>query len=848
VVDDKQQPLPGATVALVGTPYGGFTDNDGVYNILNLPPGKYSVQISFVGYETLVVHDVVVSTDQSTQVDGEIKETAIAAGEIVVNAKRLPVDLDLTDTRSSLSSEEIEQLPVQDLEDVVNLQAGVVNGHFRGGRLGEVQFLVDGASVNNPYDHASTLTLDRSVLKEVQVINGTFDAEYGQAMSGVVNAVLKDGTEDFEWSAEAFFGGFAFPGNESRVVDFEAHPGSSQNVQATASGPITSDERTRYLLSARYATQSDAFHATRRFVPTDQSDFEQKIWRPTGDNADERLGYLSEWSGLGKLAHFFRPNMKLSYEILFDIAEGQRNDYNYRLNPDGLNEQHYYAATHGFDWNQELSPATILEVSLRHNHFHYTDWAYEDAFDPRYDAAGPAIGDPSYELGAIIQGVDLNRFEQRSNTFMMKSSVASQVNSEHLIKVGGELFLPRIEFGVPGWLIFTTVDGVQQLVRRIDDPPDFPAPIEYRPIIADGYIQDRIEWEDLTVRAGLRFDYFSARSFLPGDLANPANAIQGAPAPPDVPTTSKTTVSPRLGIAYPIGDRAGIHIAYGHFYQYPGIGTMFANADYNILSNLQASGIEFGVLGNPDVKPERTVQYEIGYRRAITTQIGIDATTFYKDIRDLLGVEFVSTYNDAQYARLTNVDFGDVVGITVAMDFIELGPTTIALDYTWQQAMGNASDPHETSVRAEAGEDPRPRLIPFIWDQRHTLNTTITYAQPRYSVSAILRASSGQPYTPVLETGFGLGLEANSGRKPAGFLVDLRAETALYAAGPKVSLFGRVFNVFDSEFWNGEVFSSTGSPHYSRFPEADEVKLADPTRLYPPRQIEIGIRLGAEGT
>jgi hypothetical protein len=137
-------------------------------------------------------------------------------------------------------------------------------------------------------------------------------------------------------------------------------------------------------------------------------------------------------------------------------------------------------------------------------------------------------------------------------------------------------------------------------------------------------------------------------------------------------------------------------------------------------------------------------------------------------------------------------------------------------------------------------------LIPFNWDQRQTFNSTITYAAPSYSLSAVMRIASGQPYTPVLDAGYGFGLEANSGRKPAGFLLDLRGEVPVKTSGPRMSVFGRVFNVFDSDYFNGDVYPSTGSPYYSRFPEADEASLLNPTRLYPPRRIEFGIRLGGE--
>ena len=103
----------------------------------------------------------------------------------------------------------------------MNLQAGVVEGHFRGGRLGEVQYQVDGVAVNNAFDNKSAFTIDRSILQEVQVISGTFDAEYGQAMSGVVNAVLRTGGEKFQWDGEAFAGGYYYRSDATGLAHYE---------------------------------------------------------------------------------------------------------------------------------------------------------------------------------------------------------------------------------------------------------------------------------------------------------------------------------------------------------------------------------------------------------------------------------------------------------------------------------------------------------------------------------------------------------------------------------------------------------------------------------------------------
>ena len=241
------------------------------------------------------------------------------------------------------------------------------------------------------------------------------------------------------------------------------------------------------------------------------------------------------------------------------------------------------------------------------------------------------------------------------------------------------------------------------------------------------------------------------------------------------------------------------------------------------------------------MKPERTVQYQFGYKQELREWLGLDVTLFYKDVRDLLGSEIITTYNDAQYKRLTNGDFGSVIGFTLALDQRERGIVSTSLDYTWQVAKGNASDPYETAARVDAHEDPRPRNVVFDWDQRHTVNLTVTLAKPdNFNLSGVFRAVSGQPYTPVSEAYL---IEKNSGRKPGAFLTDLRAEKLLGSPGFGLRAFWTVFNLFDMRFFNGAVFANSGSPYYSRTNTTDDQKaLADPTRYYGPRRIEVGLR------
>lgn len=845
VLDEKKEPLPSANVIIQGTTLGAVTDVDGYYSIINIPPGRYDVQVRLVGFRSVTTRGVGVSTNRTTKLDATLQDESITTEAVVVTAQRPIVDVGSTSTMATITDNDIKSLPLQELNDIVNLQAGVVDGHFRGGREGEVQYQVNGVSVNNVFDNKSTVQIDRSLIQEVQVITGTFDAEYGQAMSGVVNTVLKSGGENFQANAEVFTGGFFYESGGKRNLDFTFRPTGIQNYQVSLSGPVGLPQTT-FLVNARRYLYDDFLYGERRYNVTDTANFQTKQTHPTGDGAVVPLGYHKEWSGLAKITNRSLGSIEIAYQALFNQIDSRGMSFPWRYNPDGMTKQQTFSIVHGLDWTHTVTPSTFYTVSVRQNYFDYNDWVYSDFYDPMYDSAGQAKSMQDVDYDAIVQGVDFNRYEQKTNTLLAKGSLTSQVTREHQLKAGGEFQYSDLAFGTAGTLTYKDVGGTQTLVRYVDFPPDYPGVKSYYPLSGAGFVHDLIEWNDLTIRAGLRFEYFNARAYIPSDLANPANAIEGAPESYQKRASPKMSLAPRFGLSYPITARSSIFFSYGHFYQLPPLGTIFANADFTKLARIQAGTVDYGVMGNPDVKPEKTVQYEFGYKNAITDFLGLTVNLFYKDIRDLLGTQFITTYSSAEYAMLTNVDFGSVVGFTIALDQRRVGILSSTIDYTFLIAQGNSSDPHETANLAAAGRDPRPRQVPLNWDQRHTLNMTIQLSQPDdYAVSTILRFTTGQPYTPALGSGFGSSIETNSGRKPNCFLVDLRGEKYFRLGSLDMSVFLRVFNLFNATFFNGMVFATTGSPDYSLTYAVDKNTLADPTRYIAPRRIEIGVSLNS---
>ncbi len=842
VVDQSGEPLIGANVLIEGTNQGAATDFEGYYVILNLRAGTYSVRFGYVGYQSKIIEKVKINSDQTTKLDVSLAAQVIEGETVTIIAQRPLVEFNQTSSISTIGKDEIANLPVQDLNQIINLQAGVIDGHFRGGRIGEVQYQVDGVTVNNPFNNASTLQLDKSVLQEVQVISGTFDAKYGQAMSGVVNAVLRTGSDKFEWSGEIYGGDF-MPLDNTRYPNNESFdPTSIHNIQLTLTGP-TYLPQTNFLLSGRRYFSNGWLYGERRFIPTDRNDFENQQFNPTGDKKIVPMSTTREWSGQFKITNQSIERVQLSYQAIFNKLETKYYSFGLRLNPEGVKPNKTTSVTHGIDITHTLQDNMFYKISLRQNYFDYKSFMYDDVFDPRYIQAGEFKGDANYELGAIVQGVDLGRYIQKTNSGIFKGDFTWQFDRSNFIEAGIEGQFSEISFGSPGFIASTTENGVRVLKprllpERIEDPK-----VEtYHPKQFAAYIQDRLELGDLIIRAGLRLEYYDANAYVPSDLQNPANSIAGAPPSTLKKTTIKSALAPRLGFSFPLTDKASIYFAYGHFYQMPGLADLYNNSNYLVLKDLQAATRTFSTMGNPDLKPQLTVQYEVGLKQALTNFLGLELTFFYKDVRDLLGSEFISTYTAADYPRLTNVDFGSIYGFTIAFDQRFLGPISTSLDYTMQFARGNSSDPYETANRAAAGKDARPRDIPFNWDQRHTINATAVYLEPEnYSVSAILRYGSGMPYTPAIGFGFNADLETNSGQKSPYFLVDLRAEKFFSFDFINLSAFIRITNLLNTHFVNGFVFAGSGSPDYSTNPLGDRAALSDPGRFHEPRRIELGI-------
>ncbi len=216
-VKDSQtgEALIGASVVIEGTSIGAAADLNGFYVLLNIPPGTFTLAASAVGYHRMEVSNVAVSSDLTTAIDFPLVSSAVEEKEVVVIAEHPLVQKDLTATTAIVNGDQINALPVTEVGQVLSLQAGFVAGSLRGGRSGEVAYWIDGVPITDAYDGGEVVEVNKSFVQELQLVSGAFNAEYGQAMSGIVNISTKEGGPKFAGGAGFYIGQHASSSREN---------------------------------------------------------------------------------------------------------------------------------------------------------------------------------------------------------------------------------------------------------------------------------------------------------------------------------------------------------------------------------------------------------------------------------------------------------------------------------------------------------------------------------------------------------------------------------------------------------------------------------------------------------
>ncbi len=495
-----------------------------------------------------------------------------------------------------------------------------------------------------------------------------------------------------------------------------------------------------------------------------------------------------------------------------------------------------------------------------------TDWK-------RYRKGEEYQNYPLAVKGLFYSNGDERLFEKRGSTvYTAKLDFTSQVDFHNQVKSGFEVNSYKItrHYNSLPW-----------------DPLTFIDLYEYKPMGGAVYLQDKLEFQGLVVNVGGRVDYLSKDAKIwPSDTTVP-NRPDLHPEARDKKVDPNLTFSPRLGISHPISDKMTIFFNYGHFTQQPSFHDLYLSLNPNLQRGNQ-------VVGNPDLKPARNIQYELGLNRAITRDMKFNITAYYKDV-----------YNMAQYQRIfisptpydvvKNLDYSNIKGLEITLSRRPRKFLSFDISYVLQYAEGTNSDSYDQyEYHSRDATDPvtgKPRVFPqtvkpLDFDRRHSFVVQADWRFPQdfklnalreFGINVISEAYSGLPYTKRDSKGNRIGT-TNEYRKPWTYNTDLTVDKSFSIHGRKINAFIKVFNLFNrinilniypatglpdedgyhaivgdpsensnNQYWswiqvkdtNGDGVISAEEENVA-YANAYSIYVKDPMNYGPPRQISIG--------
>jgi outer membrane receptor for ferrienterochelin and colicin len=785
VIGPDGEPVDQATVMVEGTSKGARTDSEGRFTIQDVPVGTYNLKVMKLGLRDATRANVVLSAGQRLELRFELQEDVVAEYEVNVQGKRSRIELERSDTVQRIGQDELENLPVDTFQEAVALKAGVVAQagelHFRGGRAGEVAYMIDGIRVSDPLAGGS-LDIATNAVAESEILLGGFDAEYGNAQSGIINITTQEGGSRFAGAVEYSTDDFGAPDKTYNNFD---------RLNVGFGGPTGVKDLT-YFFSFQ-GTFSDGYLKTSearprqtildfiRVGPRQNNDYNYQgklAWKP-GPNYKMTLEYLNNHSVRDIYSHVFSLNGFVQTRVDTIRASGEIITRYGRFSAEREDSSFvpYNAAEHtpnvedDFNqvkmvWNHTLSPSTFYTLKLSRIEYNFDyrvgnkePWEYVGRFPIQWNNAIDQLTNRFFATNG-----DYPSFTERNTiTYSFKTDWTHQVG-RHRFKTGFEaiyndLALLSIDFPVA--------------VNAMGQVGGFRSQYHYYNNEGSFYVQDRWEHEGMVINMGGRIDVFSVGNQL--DVSEVLNR-------------SRNQFSPRFGIAYPVSDRDVFSFHYGRFSQIPDRQYIFENR-----------GASTQVRGNPNLENETTVSYQAGLQHMFTQDVFGQFSVYFKDIFGLLTIEQRSSGDNPNLVpTYVNRDYASARGFELTLEKRFSHNFSGSVSYGYGVASGVASDPNlqrdEELLYLPISEQP------LDWDQRHTFSAQVLVAQPEdWLVNLVWSYGSGFPFTPTNRNERKIDPSlTNAGRLPSITNLNLQAEKHFSIYGQDVKFFFRGNNVLDA--------------------------------------------------
>jgi outer membrane receptor for ferrienterochelin and colicin len=717
-VRDKQtkELLPSVNVMIVGSTLGTATDEKGYFRISNIRAGDYDVRFSVIGYNSVVVKKVTILPDLRTRVEVDLEPSSVLLPTMEIVATRPLIQVDQAATAFQIEQGKLDKLPLTQFQDIVGLQPGTtMEGNIRGGKITDALYLVDGLPIQDVIKGGIGTSIPKSSISNITITTGGHEAEYGNALSGIINVVTKSGENNHTLNTRVERDNW-LPEAVDKQVDMSAEG------EITASGPVIANKL--YYFSANVA----AFGSTRWW-----QDFEHFFPLPV----------KKEFSGLSKLEYLLSPTLRLGLQGIYSIQDWRDYEYSWRFNLSGLPKETRTSYRLALTASKTISNNAFFTVSLStfFNQSRINEGSKQDMALLPYEY--------DFYLRYILSGARNWWENTQQRSYSLKADLTWQVLGNHLLKAG---------------VAFDQYDIASDLVKYEPQLTYFGKPIpgapmlnysnsyNYSPRSGSVYLQDKIQIveEGSNISFGVRWDFFDPLAerpvveFIPISQTDYTQNVTGK-----VRTSLKQQLSPRVSVALPVNPTTFFFLNFGQYFQFP----MFEYL-YSGLNPVQLKrGTKNVQAGNADLQPESLVMWEMGYKQTIREDLVASATYFRKNMKNQVDVKTLVPFDskaagDYGFASYVNNAEGDAYGLELVVSRERNERLSGSISYTYMVTEATSEYADQNLNIAQWGFKLAPESYPLSWDQRHTIKADIDFKTPGdIQSNIIVLYNSPRPYT-----------------------------------------------------------------------------------------------------
>lgn len=376
------------------------------------------------------------------------------------------------------------------------------------------------------------------------------------------------------------------------------------------------------------------------------------------------------------------------------------------------------------------------------------------------------------------------------------------------------------------------------------------------------YLQDKFEFDDIIVNAGIRVDILNTddETLLYPDSIEMYDISNYIKLDEWKKVKTFTYIQPRLGISFPISDVAKIYGYYGKFAQLPDLNTVWFTA-YEYRERIAVGGYYFLEPAGYGLEPVETTQYEVGFARSFGKNMALDITGFYKNQKGLISTDRVTAAGGdlaSAYDRQVNGDFATTKGLELKFILRRTNRLSGEANYTFSQAEGTGSNATSYLAATYQGSDKPKMIMPVDYNQPHVGSIKLDYRfgdndggplLENFGANFLLNFSSGHSYTFVYRPvggqvdAYNAGVDymndtrsrealepIGSSMTPWTFNADLRLDKRIKLGFADLTVFMRVTNLFNTRNVLN-VYQASGSGEDDGF-ISNEVYSSDFVTLY----------------